>query len=71
MSKTNKDAHFMDEVITQETTKRKVSVHGTIQSFKGVVDKVIELELISDESKQQLLAIKDEAVLRYVEKLKL
>lgn len=62
---------FVKTIDEVTKTPRKASVHGTITSFKGVVEKLIELELISDESKQQLLAIKDEAVLKYIEKLKI
>lgn len=65
------EENFVKTIDEVTKTSRKASVHGTITSFKGVVEKLIESELISDESKQQLLAIKDEAVLRYIEKLKI
>lgn len=51
-----------------ENLKRKKSEYTTLTSFKNAVQGVIELDLISDESKQALLAIQDESVQRFISK---
>lgn len=51
-----------------ENLKRKKSEYTTLTSFKNAVQGVIELDLISDESKQTLIAIQDESVQRFISK---
>lgn len=47
---------------------RKKSEFITLQSFKKAVNGIIELDLVSDESKQLLIAIQDESVQRFISK---
>lgn len=49
-------------------TERKKSEFTTLQSFKNAVVGIIELDLVSDESKQLLLAIQDESVQLFINK---
>lgn len=56
---------------TAEVVKRNASVHTTIKSFKNAIEKVTLLDLVSDESKQKLREIKDEAVNNYINQIKL